>query len=68
MNSLNGNFVFIPAEGHSFLLDTQQFNKIELPYKPLSTLTFLANSFTENELIISYTDEKLYFNLIDLSY
>ena len=68
MNALNGDFVFIPAEGKSFLIDSINLNKIELPYKALSTLTFKGNKFTESELIINYTDETLNFNLIDYTF
>lgn len=67
MNSLNGDFVFIPAEGKSFLIDTINLNKIELPYKALSTLAFKGNKFTESELIVFYSNETLIIKFDDLN-
>ena len=67
MNALNGDFVFIPAEGKSFLIDTINLKKIELPYKALSTLTFKGNKFTESELIIIYSDETINIKFDDLN-
>ncbi len=67
MNSLCGNFAFIPAEGNGFLIDTNTFKKINLPYKALSTLLFIGNYFTKNELIINYSDETVEIKFDDLN-
>ena len=57
MDSPDGRYVFIPAEGGGFLIDTSSLEKINLPYKALTTLKFLKNEFTKNALLITCTDE-----------
>jgi len=57
MDSTDGRYVFIPAEGGGFLIDTSSMEKINLPYKALTTIKFLKNDFAGNTLMITYTDE-----------
>ncbi len=57
MDSPDGRYVFIPAEGGGFLIDTSSMEKINLPYKALTTIKFLKNVFAGNTLMITYTDE-----------
>lgn len=57
MDSPDGRYIFIPAEGGGFLIDTTSHEKINLPYKALTTLKFLKNEFAGNKLMITYTDE-----------
>jgi hypothetical protein len=65
----NAQFVFIPAEGNSFLINMRQINApIFLPYKPLSTLEFSGNFFQSDYLILIYTDEITLFHLYKQTY
>lgn len=64
MDSHEGKFVFIPAEGGGFLIDTTSMEKISLPYKELSAIKFLGNEFTTEILFLFYTDDNI---IIDLS-
>ena len=57
MDSPDGKYIYIPAEGGGFLIDTSSLEKINLPYKELSTLKFLRNEFSAENLYIFYTDE-----------
>ena len=57
MDSPDGKYVFIPAEGGGFLIDTSTLEKVNLPYKALTTIKFLKNDFAGNTLMITYTDE-----------
>ena len=57
MDSPDGRYVFIPAEGGGFLIDTSTLEKVNLPYKALTTIKFLKNEFAGNTLMITYTDE-----------
>ncbi len=57
MDSPDGRYVFIPAEGGGFLIDTSSLEKVNLPYKALTTIKFLKNEFAGNTLMITYTDE-----------
>ncbi|MFN0200602.1 MAG: hypothetical protein ACKVTZ_03735 [Bacteroidia bacterium] len=66
MDSKEGKFVYIPAEGGGFLIDTLTFEKIALPDKGLSTLTFVKNEFTEHHLLLVHTDEVIRFDLVNL--
>lgn len=59
MDSPDGKFVFIPAEGGGFLIDTLSLQKISLPYKELSTIKFLKNEFSGENLYLFYTDENV---------
>lgn len=59
MDSPDGKIVFIPAEGGGFLIDTLSLQKISLPYKELSTIKFLKNEFSGENLYLFYTDEKV---------
>ncbi len=57
-------YIFVPAEAHAFLLPTQApYTPIYLPYKALSTLSFIGNFFQHDYLIVLYTDGILLFNL-----
>ena len=57
MDSPDGRYVFIPAEGGGFLIDTSSLEKVNLPYKALTTIKFLKNEFTGDTLVITYSDE-----------
>ena len=57
MDSPDGRYVFIPAEGGGFLIDTSSLEKVNLPYKALTTIKFLKNEFAGNTLVITYSDE-----------
>ena len=57
MDSPDGKYVFIPAEGGGFLIDTSSLEKVNLPYKALTTIKFLKNEFTGDTLVITYSDE-----------
>lgn len=57
MDSPDGKYIFIPAEGGGFLIDTSTMEKINLPYKALTTVKFLKNEFSGDTLEITYTDE-----------
>lgn len=57
MDSPDGKYIFIPAEGGGFLIDTSTMEKVNLPYKALTTLKFLKNEFSGDALAITYTDE-----------
>lgn len=63
MDSPDGKYVFIPAEGGGFLINTSTLERIDLPYNALSTIKFLKNEFTGNALKISYTDEVISVDL-----
>lgn len=63
MDSPDGNFVFIPAEGGGLLIITHTQEMIKLPYKELSTVKFLKNEFVNNMLNLTYTDEVVEFSL-----
>ena len=66
MDSLDGRYVYIPAEGGGFLIETTSSKKIPLPYKALSTLTFIKNEFIEGFLVITHSDEIITVNLENL--
>jgi len=57
MDSRDGKYVFIPAEGGGFLINTSTLERINLPYNALSTIKFLKNEFSTDALIITYSDE-----------
>ena len=63
MDSLDGKYVYVPAEGGGFLIDVLSLTKIDMPYKSLSTITFIRNEFTIQNLSIIYTDEIIIVNL-----
>jgi hypothetical protein len=65
IDSVDKRYVYIPAESGGFLIDTTNFNKIQLPYKRTSTLTFIGNFFLADALVLVYTDELLVFNTVD---
>ena len=56
-DSPDQRYVYIPAESGGFLIDTNTLNKIQLPYKALSTITFLENYFENDTLVLVYSDE-----------
>jgi|SRR6187402_794148 len=56
-------YVYIPSESGGFLIDTTTFDKIVLPYKRLSTLTFIGNFFINDFLVLVYRDELTVFNI-----
>lgn len=64
--SNDGKFVYIPKEGGGFLIETSSFRKIDLPYKALSTITFLKNEFIGNILRIIHTDKTITIQLENL--
>lgn len=66
MDSIDGRYIFIPAESGGFLIDTTSLEKVNLPYKKLSTITFLKNEFSDNTLLLSYTDEVVRIELDEL--
>lgn len=66
MDSLDGKFIFIPEEGGGILIDTSNWEKIKLPYKGISTVTFRGNTFTESILTLNHTDKVIQFDLVDL--
>lgn len=69
MSDAAGQFVFIPAEGHAFLLNIHQINQpIYLPYKPLATLQFVGNFFQSDYLVLLYTDETVLLHLYRQTY
>ena len=57
MDSPDGKYVFSPAEGGGFLINTSTLERINLPYNALSTIKFLKNEFSTDALIITYSDE-----------
>ena len=57
MDSPDGKYVFIPAEGGGFLINTSTLERINLPYNALSTIKFQKNEFSTDALIITYSDE-----------
>jgi hypothetical protein len=63
IDSVDKRYVYIPAESGGFLIDTTNFNKIQLPYKSLSTLTFTGNFFLPDALVLIYTDELVVFDI-----
>lgn len=63
MDSVNGDFVYIPVESGGFLINTLTLKKIILPYKGLSTVTFLKNEFIDRSLILIHSDEIIKINL-----
>jgi hypothetical protein len=67
MDSIDGRYIFIPAESGGFLVDTATHEKISLPYKELSTIKFLKNDFTKDSLVITYTDEVVKIKLTELT-
>jgi hypothetical protein len=64
-DSPDGAYVYVPAESGGFLINTSSFEKIKLPYKPISTVTFLGNYFRNSILIVTYTDEITLFNTMN---
>ncbi|MCA6065714.1 hypothetical protein JI747_000905 [Chryseobacterium sp. RG1] len=61
--SPNSKYIFIPAEGYSFLININTLLMIKLPYKALSTLHFKKNEFLENKIKIYYNNETIELNL-----
>jgi len=59
-------YVFIPAEGNSFIINTETFVSFYIPYKGISTVLFKKNEFVHDSLIVYYTDEKIVININDL--
>ena len=62
-DSPDKRYVYVPAESGGFLIDTDTLNKIQLPYKRLSTLTFIENYFDNDILVLVYSDEVVKFNM-----
>lgn len=63
MDSPDGKYVFIPAEGGGFLINTSTLERINLPYNALSTIKFQKNEFEQDALILTYSDETIEINL-----
>ncbi len=57
------NYVFIPAEGDAFVINTQTLSIIYVPPKGGSTLFFKKNEFLNNKIILHYTDESIEVSL-----
>ena len=55
--SPNLRYVFIPAEGYSFVINTKTLERIFLPYKGCSTFYFYKNEFIDDILKIYYKDD-----------
>lgn len=63
MDSPDGKCVFIPWESGGFLIDGLTLGQIKLPYKGISTATFLGNFFHDNLLVLVHLDEVILCNL-----
>lgn len=61
--SADSKFIFIPAEGNSFLINTNTFAIKKLPFKALSTVHFKKNEFLEDKIKIYYNNETVELNL-----
>lgn len=57
--SANHRWIYIPQEGHHFVIDALSLKKIELPYLPLSAVTFRGNQFVEDKIIIIASNETI---------
>jgi len=57
--SENSEFVFIPAEGNSFIINLKTFELTYIPYKSTSTVLFLKNEFHDDKLTVYYRDETI---------
>ncbi|MBK6525670.1 MAG: hypothetical protein IPG07_09015 [Crocinitomicaceae bacterium] len=66
MDSVDGKFIFIPEESGGVLIEMSRLEKIKLPYKGISTVTFRGNSFTDSMLLLNHTDQVIQFDLVDL--
>jgi hypothetical protein len=64
MDSLDGKFIFIPEEGGGVLIEMIRLEKIKLPYKGISTVTFRGNTFTESMLTLNHSDMLIQFDLL----
>lgn len=56
-------YIYIPAEGNSFVINTNTLEIISIPYKGVSTVCFKRNEFVNDKIIIYYTDETVEINL-----
>ena len=56
-------YVFIPAEGNSFLINANTLSIITMPFKALSTICFKRNEFHKGKMKVYYTDETVEINL-----
>lgn len=65
MDSEDAKFIFVPSESGGFLINVPGLEQIKLPYKGLSTVTFLGNSFNDNLLLLIHSDEIIIFNLLN---
>lgn len=66
MDSPDGKFIFIPEEGGGVLIEMNSLEKIKLPYKGISTVTFRGNTFTGSMLTLNHTDRVIQFDLFTL--
>ena len=64
--SADYKFIFVPAEGNSFLINTESLTATYISYKGVSTVSFMKNEFIDGFLIIHCLDEKINENLNDL--
>jgi hypothetical protein len=66
-DSPDKRYVYIPAKSGDFLIDTITLNKIQLPYKRLSTLEFIEIYFDNDTLVLVYSDEVVKINMLNFS-
>lgn len=59
-------FVFIPAEGNSFVINTNTLRSAFLPYKGISTVLFQGNEFIAEKIVLHYSDELVEIDLEEL--
>ncbi|WP_413532473.1 hypothetical protein [Empedobacter brevis] len=55
--SRDGKYVFIPAEGYSFIINCDDLSTIYSDFKGVSTINFIQNTFLDDKLQIFYMDE-----------
>jgi hypothetical protein len=61
-DSPDKKFVYVPAESGGFLINTETYEKVKLPYKRISTVTFIGNFFIDKILVLVHIDEIILFN------
>lgn len=61
--SKDSQYIFIPAEGNSFIINTNTLSVIKIPFKALSTIYFEKNEFLEDKITVYYTNEIVVISL-----